>query len=170
MNTSPDNCFASDRAPVSILLERRQRQWGRWPFIDWQVVGTVTGQRLAADEPRCTVIHRGEQSVRYLWSGFYLALYKDRAESYWCNLVGEQPSLFVICAPRDDHEMAPLVVSTDCHEGAAYMATDVKVFATPMPPNVYRWLEDYVLANYIPQEPKRRRRHKWVEDSDHGPR
>lgn len=170
VKTSPGGAFAPDQAPVSILLERCRLQRGRWPFVDWQVVGAVAGQKFAGDELKCTLAYDNGQSRLYLWSGFYLTLYKDSAESYWCNLVGEQPSLFVICAPRDDYELAPLVVSADYHEAAAYMETDVKVFATPIPPEIYRWLEDYVLANYVPQEPKKRRRFKWAEDSGHDPR
>ena len=71
---------------------------GRWSFTDWQVVGAVAGQAFAEDEPKCALVHSDGQRRQYLWSGFHLPLYKDSAESYWYNLVGKQPSLFVICA------------------------------------------------------------------------
>src|SRR5918999_582175 len=98
MKTSQETAFAPDRVPISIILERRQLERGRWSFTDWQVIGAVAGQRFAGDEPKCTLVHSGASSQQYLWSGLYLTLHKDSAESYWHNLVGKQPSLFVICA------------------------------------------------------------------------
>lgn len=166
MTTSSGDAFALERVAVSIVLERRELQRGRWSFTDWRVVGVVAGQAFAEDEPKAALVHSDGQSRQYLWSGFHLTLYRDSAESYWYNLVGKQPSLFVICAPRAGHEMAPLVVSANYGEAAGFMETDAKVFATPMPPEVYRWLEDYVLNNYDPQEPKKRQRRKWVDDHD----
>jgi hypothetical protein len=167
MKTSQESAFAAGRVPISIILECRRLERGRWSFTDWQVVGAVAGQRFAGDELKCALVHSEGRSQQYLWSGLYLTLYKDSAESYWHNLVGKQPSLFVICAPRGGYEMAPLMVSADYGEAAAFMETDAKVFATPIPPEIYRWLEDYVLNNYVPQEPKRRQRQKW---SGHDPR
>lgn len=166
MKTSQESKLAPDRVAVSIILERRQRQRGRWPFVDWQVVGVVAGQRFAQDRLKCALVHSDEQSAQYLWSGLDLTLYRDSAESYWYNLVGKQPSLFVICAPRGGHAMAPLVISADYNEAAAHMETNAKVLTTPIPPEVYRWLEEYVLNNYVPQEPKKRQRQKWT---DNGP-
>jgi hypothetical protein len=167
MKTSQECAFAPDRVPISIILERRQLERGRWSFTDWQVVGAVAGQRFAGDAPKCALVHSGERSQQYLWSGLYLTLYKDSAESYWYNLVGKRPSLFVICVPHAGHEMVPLIISADYDEAAAHMETNAKVFATPIPPEVYRWLEDYVLAHYVPRDPKKRERQKWV---DHGSR
>lgn len=166
VNSSLENAFARERIAVSIVLERRPMQRGRWSFIDWQVVGAMAGQACAEDEPKCALVHGDERRRQYLWSGFHVTLYKDSAESYWYNLVGKQPSLFVICSARDGHEMAPFLVSANYNEAAAFMETDTKVFATPMPPEVYRWLEDYVVHNYEPQEPTKRRRRKWGVDHD----
>ncbi|MGI8740092.1 MAG: DUF3305 domain-containing protein [Gammaproteobacteria bacterium] len=166
MKSSLENAFAPARIAISIILERCPMQRGRWSFIDWRVVGAVAGQAFAEAEPKCALVHSDGQHRQYLWSGFHLSLYKDSAESYWYNLVGKQPSLFVVCTARDGHEMAPLMVSAKYDEAADFMETGTKVFATPMPPEVYRWLEDYVLQNYEPQEPKKRMRRKWGVDHD----
>jgi hypothetical protein len=164
MNTVTSNAFSGSRIAVSAILERRQGQRGRWSFREWRLVGMVAGQAASGQAPECTLIHSDEHCRRYLWSGLSLVLYRDAAESYWYNLVGKNPSLYLICGARADHELAPLLVSANYDEAAAHMETDSKVFSAPLPPQVYRWLESYVMDNYVPREPERRRRENWVKD------
>jgi hypothetical protein len=157
--------FTGSCIAISVMLERRQVQRGPWTFPDWRLIGIAAAQ--AADEltPRCEQLS-GERSQRYLWTGLSLTLHRDAAESYWYNLVGENPSLYVVCGRRGEYELAPLRVTANYDEAAAHMETNTKVLSTPLPPQVYRWLERYVLDNYTPREPRKRQREQWKDLAD----
>lgn len=161
MDNSVSETFSGVRIAVSVILERREVQQGPWLSASWRWVGVMAAPADEGKALECTQIHADESSRRYLWSSLTLTLYRDSAESYWYNLVGENPSLYLICGQRSGHELAPLRVTANYGEAGAHMETDTKVFSTPLPPEVYRWLEAYVLANYVPREPFKRKREKW---------
>lgn len=167
-NTAPDT-FSSSHIAVSIVLERRQLKRGPWSFADWRLVGAAVMRAENGGAPQCQQIHGGEHSRQYLWTGLGLTLYRDAAEAYWYSLVGENPSLYVICGRRGEHELAPLLVTASYDEAAAHMETDTKVLSTPLPPRIYQWLESYVLNNYTPQERYKRKRERWKDDSAENP-
>ena len=48
-------------------------------------------------------------------------------------------------------------------EATSYMEVDEPVFSLPMPPEVYRWLEAYVLEHYVPERKKKRKRDDWKQ-------
>ena len=83
--------------PVSIVMERRQKQRDRWHFIEWKLVGVLTGEEHLKETSERLVIHEDETGQRILWTNFFIRLTKDGAESYWSNLMARQPSLFVVC-------------------------------------------------------------------------
>jgi len=167
-----DQGLSPHHFPVSVIMKRQQIQHGRWSVPRWELLGVVAGEHLATEDLRKTVIHSSADGEQTLWTGFVLELYKDSAESYWYNLVGKTPSLFVICRPDEDGEMVPFTVSADYDEAGAYMEADDAVFSAQMPAEVYQWLEQYVVTNYVPREPRKRKRQKWTETEDvrHGPR
>ena len=92
---------------------------------------------------------------------------RDAAESYWHTLVGRRPSLYVACRGDLDGAMKPCTVSADYDEAGAYMEADDTVFAVPIPPEVYRWLEAFVLRHYRPAPPRKRRRADWSGGERH---
>jgi hypothetical protein len=98
-----------------------------------------------------------------LWGGYRLNLYLDSCESYWHNLTGEQPSLFVICTETQDGGMQPLIVTADGLEASASTEGDDRVFRAPIPPELYLRIEKFVVDNYVPRERKKRKRQKWTE-------
>lgn len=157
-NTSP-----ASRIYVSVIMERRQGRQGPWPFTRWQALGVTLSAQQSAQAPRRSLVRDDGESRQYLWSGFPLTLHKDGTESYWYNLVGKQPSLFVICR-RDGDDMRPITISADYDEAGAYMETEGEVFPAPMPPDIYQWLEHYTMDNYQPGERKQRKRKKWTDD------
>lgn len=164
-----DNSF-----PVSIIMERRLAHRGQWTWPDWKLVAVVAGENLATERsPRIKVYGDGE-GERYLWTGFALQLYKDSAESYWYNLMGERPSLFVVCQEdaelERDGELAPFIISANQDEALAHMETDDLVLSAPMPPVIHQWVERYVLTNYVPQEKKKRKRRDWAKEVNYGRR
>jgi hypothetical protein len=151
--------------PISIIMERREVYRGVIPVPVWNVVGVVAGDSIATPgNERCVVIHSDSERTETLWPGFLLSLFKDSADSYWYNLTAENPSLFVICHEDEEYDLAPVHVSANYDEAGAHMEADDVVFSAPMPPEVYQWVERYVLENYVPQQPRKRKRENWTAD------
>ncbi len=129
----------------------------------WGIVGIVAGDNVANSGQRCTVVREEKDRTEYLWSGFSVVLFKDSADSYWYNLTAATPSLFVICHEDDEYEMAPVLVSANYDEAGAHMEADDLVLSAPMPPEVYRWIERYVVENFQPRQPRKRKRENWKD-------
>lgn len=151
-----------DRAPgrlgVSVITERRKITNNRWLTERWQVIGVITAEAAYEAERTCQLIHRDETGEQYLWSGFGLVLRRDEAESYYYNLLGQQPSVFVICRGGDGDELAPFLTLASHYEAEAYMEAGAPVFAVSMPPEIYRRVEAFVVHHYVPEEKKGRKR------------
>jgi hypothetical protein len=147
--------------PVSVIMERRELQRGMWTLPQWDVVGVVAGANVTAQTRDRSIIRSQDGKEQFLWSGFSVELHRSGAENYWHNLVSKSPSLFVICQPHDEEELAPSVVTADYDEASTYMEAEGTVFSVPIPPEVYQWLERFVVENYLPQEPKKRKRVEW---------
>jgi hypothetical protein len=146
---------------VSVILEQQLSSWGGVSASE--VVGVVAS---VAQEG---VIHADEGRRQLLHSGFSLKLYQDEAESYYMNLMGERPAVFVVCRQEEDDEggLTPLLVTLSYDEASSYMEVDEPVFSVPMPPELYRWVEAFVLRNFVPREKKRRKRENWTEEGHH---
>lgn len=171
MRTDTHLGLTATQFPVSVILQRRPFQHGPWSLPRWELVGVVAGEAIAGEGGISRrVIRSDEHSEQYLWTGFKVELHKDSAESYWYNLVGKTPSLFVICRsdPENESELLPYAVSANHDEAGAHMEADDTVFSAPMPPEVYQWLERYVVANYVPQEPHKRKRKRWADKAGDG--
>lgn len=158
----------TERFPVSLILERRIGRRGPWTYPLWSAVAVVAGE-AGAGAPAGRQIRQGaDGSEQFIWPGFAVVLYRDGAESYWHNLVGRQPSLFVICRADGKGELAPFAVTADYDEAGAHMEADDTVFAVPIPPEIHRWIEEYVMANYHPTPPVKRQRKRWTEEANDG--
>jgi hypothetical protein len=145
----------TDRIPLAVLLVREERHMDRWRVARWQARGVVagsaggTGRRLL----RCD-----DHVQEWLVGGLELCLHRDEAEGYWFNLSGERPRLFVVCRAEPGGAPAPFLVTADGEEAAAYEEGDDQVFSVPMPPEVYRVVERYVLTHFRPAPRHKRKR------------
>ncbi len=157
-----------DAIPVAVIMSRRMTTHRGWAYPDWQLVGVVAGAIADTDQGRQQV-HEEDGVEQFVWPGFVLSFFKDSAESYWYNLVGRNPSLFVVCRENDDGELEPCAVSADHDEAGAHMEADDAVFATPMPPEIHQRLERYVMDHYKPEEPRKRRREDWKKEAGGAP-
>ena len=91
-----------------------------------------------------------------------MSLHKDDSESYYFNLMGEKPSVFVVC--RLEHgRLRPFLVTLSYDEAASYMEVDESVSAVAMPPEIYRWCEAFVLTHYVPEKKRKRKRDNWKQ-------
>lgn len=155
---------APEEFPVTVIMEQGVIARAAWSLPHWKLIGVVAAHAEASpSEPR-TIQSEGD-ARRLMWSGLRLRLYPDEADSYWHNLLGRQPSLFVICAADGANRLRPTLVTANYDEAGAHMETDGKVFSAPMPAEIYRWLEGFVITHYRPQATKQRKRKGWKHET-----
>lgn len=168
MNQFRSRPTADTGFPVSVVMQRERIHHARWLSVRWRLMGFVAGARVLGGEPRASLAHEDESCRLYLWSGFNLRLHRDSAERYWHNLVARQPSLFLICRESPDGEPQPFSVTADPDEASAHMEADDKVYSAAIPPEIHRWLESYVVENYRPAPPGKRRRSNRPQEIERG--
>ncbi len=158
--------------PVTVLVECRQARSGRWVEEQWQAIAVVAGKDVTSDEFETTLVHEDAECRRYLWSGLRLLLYKDACESYWYNLMSDEPYLYVVCFAEEDEDgeecLHPVLVTADQQEATGHMETDDQVYSVPMPEQVHQWVERFVVENYVPEQKKKRKRKQWADESRDG--
>jgi hypothetical protein len=147
--------------PVAVVLEKKLVQGKGWSVPQWNVVGVLGGEHSISDVSEPVLIR--DEDDRYLWGGYRLNLYLDCCESYYHNLTGELPSLFVVCTETEEGGIQPLVVTADGLEASASTEGDDKVFRAPIPPDIYLCIEKFVVENYVPRQHKKRKRRNWTE-------
>ena len=162
---------------ATILLERRMITRTFWSMPSWYLHTVAVGESLAATEALeggdATPAGNTGQGDLFAWSGFHLTLYKDACERYWHALIGDRPLVYVVC--RDDtdevdgadpNEVAirPVIVTVDYDEATACAETDELVLTAPIPTDLYRYMEHFVLQHYKPKAFKKRKRKKWSDD------
>ncbi len=153
--------------PVSVIMERREKQRDRWRFVEWKAVGVLTGEEHLSDTSQRVTIHEDGGCRRVLWTNFCIRLVKDGAESYWSNLMAEQPSLFVVCRREEtDGEPEPFLVTVHYDQIIGHQEVDDDVYRLPLPQDIYQWLERYVVNNYEPEMKKKRKRADWSNPSN----
>ena len=162
MSESPDTTVPR-QYPVAVLVEYQVIHDNRWIDGRWDVTGVVAGKQRADAGVQCQLIHSADEMQQYLWTGLCVELHPDDAESYYCNLVSDSPGVFVVCSGEQEQPLQPASVTLSYGEAASYMETDQRVERVAMPAELYRWLERYVLENYVPEKKKKRKRDDWKE-------
>lgn len=150
--------------PVAVILGRRTVGRSGWSVASWRAVGVVAGSSLPAGEARGQPVHSDDDEEHFLWGGLRLDLYRDATEGYWSNLLGQQPSLFILCTRREDGMVEPMSVTADIHEASSGMEGDDEVFASPMPPEVYQYVERFVVEHHVPEQKRKRKRTDWSNE------
>ncbi len=161
----------TDRLAVSVLTACRETKNGRWATGQWDVIGVVAAACSAEGLVRQSLIRDEPGEKQYLWSGYYLELFKDAADGYYHNLMSEDPKAFVICQRDEGEPLEPYLVTVSYDEAAAHMEVEEDVFSVPLPPELYRFVEHFVLAYYAPEKRKKRKREDWKSQPapDYGP-
>jgi hypothetical protein len=159
---------ADARFPLSAVMECSRSTRGPWRLPVWRLIGFVAGQAMTGDTPQRLPVHASDGQTQWLWTGLSVALFRDSAESYWYNLVGRQPSLFLVCREGAAGEPVPFTVSANYDEAGAHMEADDLVFSAPIPPELHLQLETFVMQHYQPQQPEKRKRVNWTEKADDG--
>jgi len=132
-----------------------------WSDYQWSAVGitVVQNQVTRADEPQ--LVHEQGDTRQYLYYGFKVCLYPDECESYYHNLMSPIPGCYIVTRQNENDVPVPFQVSMSFDEAHAYQECDEEVYAVNLPPELYRWVEAYVLANYVATKRKKRKRQDW---------
>lgn len=147
--------------PISVIMTFREPADQSWDTGRWDVAGVIAGKSQIDDERDCLPMHAESSNRQFLWPDFRLELFRDDAGSYYHNLMGVEPRVFVLCRENDSGRLEPFQVTLSYDEAAAYSEVEEEVFAVPMPPEVYRWLENFVLEHYVPEKRRKRKREDW---------
>ena len=156
-----------ERFAVTVIVERNRQDNKPWTVDHWSIIGILPS--TPADHFEKSVLREELTLAQYRWCGYEVELYSDDLESYYFNLQGNSPSLFVICEyadPEDETgEIVPLLVTLSYDEAASYMEADNPVFSLPIPTEMHAWVERYVIEHYRPEEKKKRKRQRWQQDA-----
>jgi hypothetical protein len=157
--TVEDRPAKAERFPVAVILERRPAV-SKWADHVWMASGIAVGRHAENSEP---LLLREDQGIaRFLVGGLQVTLHRDECESYYYNLVSDQPRAYVVAhIAEGDGRPQPFLVSVSFDEAHAYLEGEDDIFAVDLPPELYRWIEAYVIANYFPEKKKKRRLVDW---------
>ena len=144
---------------IAIILEREAVE-SRWETHRWQVLGVVPDvggeSRTILDTP---------QSLRRLFPGFDVTLFRDEAEGYYLNASSDTPSVFISVRMDEAGDMYPFQATLSYNEAARWMDGGEKVERTVVWPELAAWMGQWVEDNYRP-EPKKRQRPKSFEGKE----
>jgi hypothetical protein len=147
--------------PVAVVMARRTVTGKRWQVPSWRVAGVVAGASVSDSAARGTPIRSDGDEEQFLWGGFHVDLFHDAAASYWANLTGTQPSLFVLCYEDEGGRLVPKMVTADQDEASSGVEVSDRVYSAPIPPEIYLHLEAFVVAHHAPEEKRKRKRTNW---------
>ncbi len=158
------------RFPVAVIMQRTPSSVSVWSDYQWSAVGitVVQSQDTVAEEP--LLVHEQDDTRQYLYYGFDVVLYLDECESYYHNLMSPEPGCYIVARQNEHDVPVPFQVSMSFDEAQAYQECDEEVYSVAIPPELYRWLEAYVLANYVATKRKKRKRQDWKNQHASGNR
>lgn len=121
---------------------------------EWQVMGIVAGERFASDAVTSRQMRSGPDGDLYLWTGFRLRLHPDHCQDYAYNLQAERPGVYVVTRRVAGGGLRPMHTTVSLDEAQNLDATDLRspdesVVTVQMPPEVYRWVEHFILDNHV---------------------
>ncbi len=149
------------RFPVTVVMERKPVQGSRWVTYSWNATGVVVSAHAAAGW-KLVRSETGSGAAEFLFGGLELRLHKDECESYYHNLLSETPRLYIVTREDEpDERPRPFIVTASFDEAHAYLEAEEGVFEAPIPPEVYRAVEAFVLSNYVPEKRLKRKRQDW---------
>ncbi|MEW8506830.1 MAG: DUF3305 domain-containing protein [Candidatus Thiodiazotropha sp.] len=164
MTTTSDPLRGSDNPTqfnVSVVMQQSPSD-SPWLESSWEAVGLIAaGEAVRGSVGKTRQIHREGSVTRLLYTGFTLKLHQDECESYYYNLLSSQPYCYVVANMDDQGKPEPFLVSISYDEAHAYLEGDETVYTVPLPAELYRWTEAFVLKHYTPQQRSKRKRNDW---------
>ena len=158
---SENNSLVSN-FPVSIVMQHRIIENNVWLAEQWEAEAVIAGGSNADTIPEKTVSRIGSDEEKYIWINYQINLFADESESYYFNIISDSPSVFVVCRDEEeDGELVPFKVSVNYDEASSFLELEEQVFKVPMPAEIYRWVEAFVVNNYVPVKRKKRKLENW---------
>ncbi|MEJ2577389.1 MAG: DUF3305 domain-containing protein [Gammaproteobacteria bacterium] len=155
--------------PVSVILERRPPLDDRWVDHVWSAAGVTVGRRDAGNDGRPTLVRERDGVAHYMVNGLQVTLFPDECESYYHNMMTATPRCYVVVHREEADAMPePFLVSMSFDEAHAYLEGEDEIFAVDVPPELYRWTEAFVIANYFPEKKTKRKLKDWTRSEDEG--
>lgn len=147
---------------VAVIMRKRPSTHP-WADFSYDAFGVVV--RAVGEEKRVEKIFQDGDDEHYLVSGINLRLHVDECESYYHNLMSPEPSCFIVAGqPEEEGEMPlPYLVSLSFDEAHAYLEGDEQVYSVPIPSELYKWTEAYVLTHYVAIKKTKRKLKNWRE-------
>ena len=145
---------------LAVILERQAVE-NRWASHLWRLAAAVPDEGGAA-----RILSEDECTLRRLHPGLEVALYPDEAEGYFLNVDSGVPSVFVVLRIDEaSGEPYPYQATLSYNEAARWMDANERVERVPAWPDLARWMDEWVAANYRP-EPKKRNRPRSFEGKE----
>jgi hypothetical protein len=154
--------------PVAVIMQRSPSIVSKWSEYQWQAVGITVVDNNSDEVEGPLLIHEQGETQQYLYRGFNVRLQLDECESYYHNLMSPNPRGYVVARENEEEVPEPFLVSMSFDEAHAYLEGDEEVYDIDIPPELYRWVEAYVLAHYVAVKRKKRKRQDWK--NQHGSR
>ncbi len=143
---------------LAVLTEHERVTGNAWLDERWRVLGVVPTADAADDTLDRRVVRTTGDAEQFLWTGLKLVLRASEVDGYYHNLLGTTPHVYVLTQLNDDGEPVPVEISLEYSEALAYSEFGNESFAVPMPAELYRRVEKFVLEHYVPEEPRRKRK------------
>ncbi len=154
--------------PVCVIMELRRVRGNPWISESWRALGVTLGALPGPGPAEPRLLVGGPDAAQYLWTGLRVDLFADEAESYYHNLTVEAPACYVVARPREDGIPGPVLVTASFDAAQAYQEGGETVYSVPLPPPLYRAVEAYVLAHYVPEPRHKRELQDWKGDPHGG--
>lgn len=140
---------------LSVALLCSPKKMGRWEYQKTELSAVAPCAQTTQAREEVSSFADGARLV--LWRGLTLQLHKESCESYWANVSGDAPMLFVACR-ADDGETRPVCVTASGEEAAGFSEVDDEILSAPMPGWILDAVERFVITHYRPQPKKVRKR------------
>jgi hypothetical protein len=147
--------------PVAVIMQQHPSSVSAWSDYQWRAVGITVVQNPSGEAKEPLLVHEQGDTRQYLYHGFNVSLHLDECESYYYNLISPNPRCYVVTRNNEDEAPVPFLVSMSFDEAHAYLESDEEVYDVDIPPELYRWVEAFVLTHHVAVKRKKRKRQDW---------
>ena len=151
-----------DHLNLGVLMEK-QPSSHPWADYKYDALGVIV--RDGDEDKSVSQVYQNGDVEHFLVTGLSLRLHADECESYYHNLMSPEPGCFIVADQPDDSDGMPIpyIVSLSFDEVHAYLEGDEQIYSVPIPPELYKWAEAYVLTHYVAIKKTKRKLKNWHE-------
>jgi hypothetical protein len=150
--------------PVSVVVERRATG-NQWDDHLWRPIGALPRADLEPGQ----LLAEGEGWAQYYGGVLDIELFRGETDGYRTNLTQDQPLVYVVLRRNEDAgtlEFEPFMATVCPYEAMSYgEGNDDVVEGVPMPPDVMKWLQEFVTLHHV-DRPFIKRKNKRDKDTD----